>query len=82
MRAASWVRWSLRHGCAPAILTAVELEHFAAWCIDRAPAQDLVLNPCTATTRRPPPWIAALAFDHRAPLEQLASDLNRRDAHH
>ena len=40
--------------------------------------EDATLNRLhRATTRRPaPPWIAALAFDHRAPLEQLAAELN------
>ena len=40
--------------------------------------EDAALNRLhRATTRRPaPPWIAALAFDHRAPLEQLAAELN------
>ena len=68
-----------RHGCAPAIPTAVELEHFLRYgSATPRLREDAALNRLHhATTRRPaPPWIAALAFDHRAPLEQLASDLN------
>ena len=68
-----------RHGCAPAIPTAVELEHFLQHGSSTPRLrEDAALNRLhRATTRRPaPPWIAALAFDHRAPLEQLASELN------
>jgi 5-dehydro-2-deoxygluconokinase len=68
-----------RHGCAPAIPTAVELEHFLQHGSSTPRLrEDVALNRLhRATTRAPaPPWIAALAFDHRAPLEQLASDLN------
>ena len=68
-----------RHGCAPAIPTAVELEHFLQHGVSTPRLrEDAALNRLhRATTRRPaPPWIAALAFDHRAPLEQLASELN------
>ena len=67
-----------RHGCAPAIPTAVELEHFLQHGSSTPRLrEDAALNRLhRATTRRPaPPWIAALAFDHRAPLEQLASEL-------
>ncbi len=68
-----------RHGCAPAIPTAVELEHYLQHGSSTPRLrEDVALNRLhRATTRRPaPPWIAALAFDHRAPLEQLASELN------
>ena len=68
-----------RHGCAPAIPTVVELEHFLQHGSSTPRVrEDTALNRLhRATTRRPaPPWIAALAFDHRAPLEQLASELN------
>ncbi len=68
-----------RHGCAPAIPTAVELEHFLQHGSSTPRLrEDAALNRLhRATTRRPaPPWIAALAFDHRAPLEQLATELN------
>lgn len=68
-----------RHGCAPAIPTAVELEHFLKHGSSTPRLrEDPALNRLhRATTRRPaPPWIAALAFDHRAQLEQLATELN------
>ncbi len=68
-----------RHGCAPAIPTAIELEHFLQHGSSTPRLrEDVALNRLhRATTRRPaPPWIAALAFDHRAPLEQLAAELN------
>ncbi len=68
-----------RHGCAPAIPTQIELEHF----LQHGPStvrlrEDVVLNRLHRATTRPPapPWIAALAFDHRAPFEQLVSELN------
>jgi 5-dehydro-2-deoxygluconokinase len=68
-----------RHGCAPAIPTKVELDYFMQ---HRSPTRrlrdDAMLNRLhRATTRRAaPPWIAALAFDHRSQLEQLVSDLD------
>ncbi len=68
-----------RHGCAPAIPTAVELEHFLQHgATTPRLREDATLNRLhRATTRRPaPPWVAALAFDHRAPLEQLAAEVN------
>lgn len=68
-----------RHGCSPAIPTAVELDYFLQHGSPTVRLrEDAALNRLhRATTRRPaPPWIAALAFDHRAPLEQLASELN------
>jgi 5-dehydro-2-deoxygluconokinase len=68
-----------RHGCAPAIPTVEELEHFLQHGSSTPRLrEDAALNRLhRATTRRPaPPWIAALAFDHRAPLEQLAVELN------
>ena len=66
-----------RHGCAPAIPTAVELDHFLQHGASTLRLrEDATLNRLhRVTTRRPaPPWIAALAFDHRAPLEQLAAE--------
>ncbi len=68
-----------RHGCAPAIPTRPELEHFLKHGASTVRLrEDPALNRLhRATTRRPaPPWIAALAFDHRAPLEQLAAESN------
>ena len=68
-----------RHGCAPAIPTSVELEHFLQHgATTPRLREDMALNRLhRATTRRPaPPWVAALAFDHRAPLEQLAAELS------
>ena len=68
-----------RHGCSPAIPTRVELEYFLQHGVSTARLrEDNTLNRLhRATTRQPaPPWIAALAFDHRAPLEQLAFELN------
>ena len=68
-----------RHGCAPAIPTRVELEHFMQHASPTPRLrEDAALNRLhRVTTRRPaPPWIGALAFDHRVQLEQLVSDLN------
>ena len=68
-----------RHGCAPAIPTRLELDHYLQHgAATPRVREDAALNRLhRATTRRPaPPWIAALAFDHRAPLEQLATELN------
>ena len=67
-----------RHGCSPAIPTRVELEYFLQHGASTARLrEDNTLNRLhRATTRQPAPWIAALAFDHRAPLEQLAFELN------
>jgi 5-dehydro-2-deoxygluconokinase len=65
-----------RHGCAPAIPTARELEHFLQQPSVRV-RDDPTLNYLhRVTTRRPAPaWVAALAFDHRVPFEQLATEL-------
>jgi 5-dehydro-2-deoxygluconokinase len=68
-----------RHGCAPAIPTAVELEHFLQHgATTPRLREDVALNRLhrATTRRRAPPWVAALAFDHRAPLEQLVDELN------
>ena len=68
-----------RHGCAPAIPTQPELDHYLQHGASTPRLrEDTTLNRLhRATTRRPaPPWIAALAFDHRAPLEQLATERN------
>ncbi len=77
MRAA---RWSCRATDAlPRFRPRVELEHFLQHGASTPRLrEDVALNRLhRATTRRPaPPWVAALAFDHRAPLEQLAAELN------
>jgi 5-dehydro-2-deoxygluconokinase len=67
-----------RHGCAPAIPTALELEHFLRHGAGPRLRDDKTLNHLhRVTTRRPAPtWIGALAFDHRAPFEQLAAEFD------
>jgi 5-dehydro-2-deoxygluconokinase len=65
-----------RHGCAPAIPTALELEHFLRQRTARVRDDPMLNHLHRVTTRRAAPaWIAALAFDHRAPFEQLAAEL-------
>jgi 5-dehydro-2-deoxygluconokinase len=64
-----------RHGCAPAMPSAVELEHFLARAgrIEHAHADRQLSHLHRATTgREKPKSIAALAFDHRRQLEELA----------
>ena len=66
-----------RHGCAPAMPTWPELQHFltvGSRC--RALRQDPVLNHIHwSTTRRPQPdELTVLAFDHRSQLERLADE--------
>jgi 5-dehydro-2-deoxygluconokinase len=64
-----------RHGCAPAIPTALELEHYLQHGSRfRHLREDPVLNRLhRVTTRAPAPAsIAALAFDHRAQFEAWA----------
>jgi len=64
-----------RHGCAPAMPTLPELQHFlGAGSSHRALRLDPVLNHIHwATTRRPQnPELTVLAFDHRRQLERLA----------
>ncbi len=69
-----------RHGCAPAMPTAAELEHFLKRGVRvRALRRDAELAHIhRATTRRPGfVRVCALAFDHRAQLEQLAREHGR-----
>ncbi|HEU0200722.1 MAG TPA: 5-dehydro-2-deoxygluconokinase [Burkholderiaceae bacterium] len=69
-----------RHGCAPAIPTALELEHYLSHgSAYRRLREDPQLNRLhRVTTRAPAPaWIAALAFDHRAQFEALALETAR-----
>jgi 5-dehydro-2-deoxygluconokinase len=64
-----------RHGCAPAMPTWPELQHFLRTGSSyRALRLDPVLNHIHwATTRRPQnPELTVLAFDHRSQLERLA----------
>jgi 5-dehydro-2-deoxygluconokinase len=67
-----------RHGCAPAIPTAIELKHFLCHGGGARVREDPTLNHLhrVTTRRQAPPWIGALAFDHRAPFEQLAADFD------
>jgi 5-dehydro-2-deoxygluconokinase len=69
-----------RHGCAPAIPTWAELNHFlAAGVTTPALRHDRELEHLHwATTRRGEwPEVCALAFDHRAQLERLADRLGQ-----
>jgi 5-dehydro-2-deoxygluconokinase len=69
-----------RHGCAPAMPTWPELEHFlSAGSSHRALRHDPVLDQIHwATTRRPQPdELTVLAFDHRSQLERLADKTGR-----
>jgi 5-dehydro-2-deoxygluconokinase len=64
-----------RHGCAPAMPTALELESFLARSASiHVPRKDEELSHLHwVTTRRTPPHeICALAFDHRRQFEDLA----------
>jgi 5-dehydro-2-deoxygluconokinase len=64
-----------RHGCAPAIPTWTELQHFLTiGTTHKALRNDTALNHVhQATTRRQlPERLNVLAFDHRAQLEQIA----------
>ncbi len=64
-----------RHGCAPAMPTWPELQHFLnSGSSHRALRRDPVLNQIHwATTRRPQAdELTVLAFDHRSQLERLA----------
>lgn len=65
-----------RHGCAPAMPSAVELRHFLAHGVTTPRLrEDAQLNRLHhATTRRPVAMpLRILAFDHRAQLEALAA---------
>jgi 5-dehydro-2-deoxygluconokinase len=69
-----------RHGCAPAMPTSPELQHFlerGSSC--RALRLDPVLNHIHwSTTRRPQtPELTVLAFDHRSQLERLADSCGK-----
>jgi 5-dehydro-2-deoxygluconokinase len=69
-----------RHGCAPAMPTWPELQHFlSAGSSYRALRLDPVLNHIHwATTRRPQtPELTVLAFDHRSQLERLADSCGK-----
>lgn len=65
-----------RHGCAPALPSAVELSDFLARdVVPRQPDRDPRLHHLhiATTTRRPRDDLYVLAFDHRRQLEQLAA---------
>jgi 5-dehydro-2-deoxygluconokinase len=66
-----------RHGCAPAMPTRVELDHFIANA-DRIPRpdQDATLTRLHRVTapRTPRPEVLAFAFDHRTQLFELARE--------
>jgi 5-dehydro-2-deoxygluconokinase len=69
-----------RHGCAPAMPTSPELQHF----LERGSAyRALRLDPVLdhlhwSTTRRPQsPELTVLAFDHRSQLERLADSCGK-----
>jgi 5-dehydro-2-deoxygluconokinase len=69
-----------RHGCAPAMPTWPELQHFlSAGSSFRALRLDPVLNHLHwSTTRRPQnPELTVLAFDHRRQLERLADSCGK-----
>jgi 5-dehydro-2-deoxygluconokinase len=66
-----------RHGCAPAIPSWEELEHFLAHgSPTRRLREDAQLNHLHRVTTRTRRWpsLAVLAFDHRAQLEALADE--------
>jgi 5-dehydro-2-deoxygluconokinase len=69
-----------RHGCAPAIPSWTELQHFLAHgSPTRRLREDRELEHLHRTTTRLPAWgtLAILAFDHRAQLETLADETGR-----
>jgi 5-dehydro-2-deoxygluconokinase len=64
-----------RHGCAPAVPSFTELEYFfAQGSKERALRKDAKLEQVHWTTTRIKNWpqLLAMAFDHRAQLEQMA----------
>ena len=66
-----------RHGCAPALPSAAELDDYLRRAVPpRRPDTDLWLRHLhsATTTRRPRAELCVLAFDHRRQLEQLAGD--------
>jgi 5-dehydro-2-deoxygluconokinase len=66
-----------RHGCAPAIPSWAELEHFLAHgSPTRRLREDAALERLHRATTRTARWpsLAVLAFDHRAQLEALADE--------
>jgi 5-dehydro-2-deoxygluconokinase len=65
-----------RHGCAPAMPSAEELETFIArrdWPRRLRESTELETLHRDTTARRPWPEVLALAFDHRTQLEELGS---------
>ena len=65
-----------RHGCAPAIPTAVELDHFLQHGSSHVRLrEDPALNHLhrISTRRQSPQRLAVMAFDHRAQFEELAA---------
>ena len=71
-----------RHGCAPAMPTGDELEHFLAHgSADAAAARGRRAGsaaPRRRTRASVPPLLAVLAFDHRAQFEEMADQHGRR----
>ncbi|MEO8079526.1 MAG: 5-dehydro-2-deoxygluconokinase, partial [Caldimonas sp.] len=66
-----------RHGCAPAMASWAELEHFLAHgSTERALRKDAALEHLHRATTRLAPWpeLAVLAFDHRLQFEELAGN--------
>jgi 5-dehydro-2-deoxygluconokinase len=66
-----------RHGCAPAVPSFEELEYFFAHgSRERALRKDAKLEQVHWATTRTRAWpqLLAMAFDHRAQLEQMADD--------
>lgn len=71
-----------RHGCAPAMPSWVELNHFLAHgSPTRRLREDAVLEHVHRASNRPARWdeLVVLAFDHRAQFEEIAAR-NGRDA--
>jgi 5-dehydro-2-deoxygluconokinase len=73
-----------RHGCAPAMASFAELQHFlkraAAHGLPRRLWADAELAHVHRATNRPLAWkpLAVFAFDHRLQLEQIADEVGAR----
>ena len=66
-----------RHGCAPAMPTRIELDHYIAHSADiPRPDQDATLTRLHRVTapRTPRPEVLAFAFDHRTQFVELAAE--------
>lgn len=66
-----------RHGCAPAMPTPAELEHWFSGQRDPRPERDPMLTHLHRVTAPRPDWpeLCVLAYDHRAQFESIAAEV-------